>query len=147
MSFTLDNFELTVEPKIIERGFKYFKGGHVSRLEKVNENEFSALVSGTNSYNIYVKIDNRKIVEHSCDCPYDWDDICKHEVAVFYSLKTGVKVDDEIQKEVDRILSELSDKQLREYFCNRLKKDWEFRNSILQDFDSNLADYENEGYW
>ena len=147
MDLTLDNFEQTVELKIVERGFEYFKGGYVSRLEKVGENEFSALVLGTYPYNIFVKLNQRKIVEYICDCPYDWGDTCKHAVAVFYSLKNGATVDEKIQREVERILNKLSDKQLREYFYNRLKKDWEFRNSILKDFDSDFADYEDERYW
>ena len=146
MQLTLENFEKNVELKIAERGFRYFKDGYVSRLEKVGENEFSALVLGNDDYNVFVKLDGKTIVEYECDCPYDWGDTCKHAVAVFYSLKTGSNISNEIQTEVERILNNLSEKELRKYFADLLKKDWQIRNRVLQDFDSDFADYENERY-
>lgn len=146
MRLTLENFETNIELKIVERGFRYFKDGYVSRLEKVGENEFSALVLGSDDYNVFVKLDGVTIAEHECDCPYDWGDVCKHEVAVFYSLKNKSNVGSEIENEIERILGSLSDKELRKYFFNLLKKDWQIRSRILQDFDSDFADYEHERY-
>ena len=66
---TLDDFKQMVEPKIVERGLDYYKDGYVSRLEKVGENEFSALVFGTRKYNVFVKLDGRTIAEYEVRLP------------------------------------------------------------------------------
>ncbi|MEZ5427122.1 MAG: SWIM zinc finger family protein [Pyrinomonadaceae bacterium] len=147
MSISLDDFERKVEPKIIERGFRYFRDGRVSRLEKVGPDEFSGLVCGNESYNVFIKLDGRRIAEKDCDCPYDRGDTCKHEVAVFYALKNGASIDDEIEAEIKKILGGITDEDLRAYFTQKLKKDWLFRNDVFKDFDSDYADYEDESHW
>ena len=85
---TLKTFQNHIEPKIINRGFAYFQAEAVTEIEQVAKGEFSATVEGSEEYAIFVKIDeDLTIVSHSCDCPYDWGNVCKHEVAVFYYLK------------------------------------------------------------
>ena len=42
--------------------------------------------------------DDQKIIEHSCDCPYDWGDVCKHEVATIYYLKDSELYKQPIEK-------------------------------------------------
>ena len=49
----LKNFESKIEDKIVGRGLSYYKGGDVKRLEKVSENEFSAVVFGTEKYSLF----------------------------------------------------------------------------------------------
>ena len=138
MHLTLKDFEKNIEPKIVERGFQYFKGGYVARLEKVGENEFSALVSGSENYDVFVKLDDKTIVEHECDCPYDWGDICKHEVAVFYAIRSGNFTD--TSDKLNSLLANLHESALRKFVSNLLKKDLQFRREFLREFDENFEE-------
>ena len=84
----LKDFETIIEDKIVSRGLSYYSGGSLEEIEEVDKNEFCGVVIGTDEYNVFIKLDkNNNIIEHSCDCPYDWGDYCKHEVAMLYWLK------------------------------------------------------------
>ena len=41
---------------ITERGREYYKQGRVSNLMKVNAKDFTAIVNGSEKYNVYVSI-------------------------------------------------------------------------------------------
>lgn len=84
----LKNFQQTVEPQIANRGYHYYEDGYIEEIEQVEKGEFVATVQGTEEYSITVKIDeDLNVLSHSCDCPYDWGTVCKHEVAVMYYLR------------------------------------------------------------
>ncbi len=84
----LKNFEQIVEPDICNRGFQYYEDGRVIEVEQVGKSEFVASIRGADRYAITVKLnDILEITSHSCDCPYDWGPVCKHEVAVLYHIK------------------------------------------------------------
>ncbi|MGM0437974.1 MAG: SNF2-related protein [Bacillota bacterium] len=89
----LDQLEKNVPKRIFQRGKNYYKQGkikdyHINYTED-NRYEIRARVRG--SYNYQINID-LKIIEddlyfnNSCTCPYDWGDVCKHEVAVLYKF-------------------------------------------------------------
>ena len=40
------------------RGLDYFKGKKVVELNKINENEYSSIVKGTNNYNVHLDIEH-----------------------------------------------------------------------------------------
>lgn len=145
MQLTLDNFDKTVEGKIVQRGFGYFKGGDVKKLEKVGENEFSALVFGTEKYEVFVKLDDRLIVEYDCNCPYDWGDTCKHAVAVFYKLRAKDFTDS--AEKLTQLLDNLNDDALRKFVNNLLKTDRDFRNEFLRTFDEDFEDDEDDEFF
>jgi uncharacterized Zn finger protein len=134
----LQTFEQFVEAKIIERGFDYFRNGDVRRVEKVSENEYSAVVFGSEIYTVYVKLNGNEIVEYECDCPYDWGDTCKHAVAVFYKLRAQDFTDS--AGKFNAILDNLHTDALRRFVTNLLKKDRKFRNEFLREFDENFED-------
>jgi len=77
-------FEVEIERKILDRGFDYYENKNVIEVENLGNGEFSALVEGSEDYEVFVQISEGKVIEHSCDCPYDWGDVCKHVVAVLY---------------------------------------------------------------
>ncbi len=139
---TLNNFESDVENKIVERGKNYYKGGDVKKLEKVGENEFSAIVLGSEKYSVYVKLNGASIVEHECDCPYDWGDVCKHKVAVFYQIRGGNFSD--TGDKLNTLLENLHDSALRRFTSNLLKKDRRFRQEFLREFDENFEEDDEE---
>lgn len=138
---TLTNFECLVEAKIVERGYDYYKRGRVAKVEKVGEDEFSAIAFGSEDYEIYVKIDGEKIVEYECDYPYDWGTTCKHAVAVFYQIRYGNFTNDAGEK-FQKILKDLSARDLRDFVANLLKRDRGFRRKFLLEFDKEFEDDE-----
>lgn len=142
---TLDDFKNFVEPKIVERGLDYFENGYISKVEKVGENEFSAIAYGNDRYNIYIKLDGRKIVEHECDCPYDYGDVCKHKVGAFYKLRAGDFTDS--AEKLHEILGNLTDKTLRKFVSDLLKKDRDFRTEFLRTFDEDFDKDEDDEFF
>lgn len=84
----IKNFEKFVEKKILDRGQDYYEQELVGDVEHIAQNEFRAIVQGSEEYSVYLRLDrDLNITSHSCDCPYDWGDVCKHEVAVMYFVR------------------------------------------------------------
>lgn len=82
-----------VSNKIYRRGIDYYNKGRVLqyRINKVEPNYYkiSARVSGTKKYKVDSEIRLRRNnidFNSSCDCPYDWEEYCKHEVAVLHKF-------------------------------------------------------------
>ena len=142
MPVTLTNFESHVERKIVERGLDYYRSGDIKKLEKVSENEFSAVVYGTEKYSLYVKVKDKEIIEHECNCPYDFGDICKHKVAVFYSIRADNFID--TSDKLKLLLENLHESALRRFITTLLKKDRNFRTAFLREFDENFEESEDD---
>lgn len=87
----INDFEKYVDSKIFARGKEYFADGLVDRLEEIDDGDYEAIVEGTDDYTVNVTIgDDGEISEHSCDCPYEFGDVCKHEVAVLLAIKKSM---------------------------------------------------------
>jgi len=142
MQITLTNFESLVEAKIVERGLDYYRSGDIKKLEKVGENEFSAVVLGSYKYSVYVKTNGKEIVEHECDCPYEYGDVCKHKVAVFYAIRLGNFSN--TGDKLNLLLENLHDSALRRFVSKLLKKDQSFRQEFLREFDEDFQDEDDE---
>jgi len=134
----LKSFESEVERKITERGLDYYRSGAVKKLEKVGNNEFSATVFGSEKYSIYIKLNGEAIIEHECDCPYDWGDVCKHKVAVFYAVRSGNFTD--TSDKLNSLLANLHESALRKFVSNLLVKDSQFRREFLREFDEDFEE-------
>lgn len=94
----LKNFEGIIEPKIVDRGFDYYEQDQVFEVEQVDKGEFCAIVMGSEEYNVFIKLNgNLDIIEHTCDCPYDWGDVCKHKIAVMYYIKDSELYDKPVE--------------------------------------------------
>jgi uncharacterized Zn finger protein len=138
----LKDFDRIVEAKIVNRGYEYFKNDGVRKVEKVSENEFSAVVTGTSLYTVYVKLNGNEIVEYECDCPYDYGNTCKHAVAVFYKLRAKDFTDS--AEKLKELMDNLHADALRAFVRNLLKKDRKFRNEFLREFDEDFEEDEFE---
>lgn len=147
MSININNFEQHIESKIIDRGFDYYEQDYIQSFEQLEKGEFSAGVSGSDNYSVFIKLNDKyKIVEHNCDCPYDWGDYCKHEVAVLYMIRdseqhlrppNGNGNFASLKKEIDSC----DDKSFKELILNMAKKDRKLRSELLWEFG-----YEDEWY-
>lgn len=86
----LNNFEEHIEEKILLRGLAYFENDYLEEIEQLEDYEYCGIAIGTEEYSVFIKLDEyQEILDHSCDCPYDWGLYCKHEVAVLYYLKNN----------------------------------------------------------
>ena len=84
----LNNFENYIEKKILSRGYDYYENNYVTSVEETEENVFEAEVEGTELYTVEVELDDQaNIIDTFCDCPYDMDDYCKHQVAAFLAVR------------------------------------------------------------
>ncbi|MCD7945387.1 MAG: SWIM zinc finger family protein [Clostridiales bacterium] len=70
------------------RGYDYFKRGNVKSVEKMEENVFSAAVSGSavKPYAVELRIDHPR--KSKCSCPHANGKriVCKHMVAVYFTV-------------------------------------------------------------
>ena len=84
----LSDFEEYFSPRILERGKEYYQNHHVITLDRIEEGYYEAEVEGSQIYTVFVELEeNGEISDISCDCPYDWEEFCKHEAAVLYALR------------------------------------------------------------
>ncbi|OGX86824.1 SWIM zinc finger family protein [Hymenobacter glacialis] len=67
--------------KVFDRGQDLYEAGAVKKLERPGPTRFLARVKGTYPYNTMAWLASGDI-EFSCDCPYDFEGICKHCVAL-----------------------------------------------------------------
>lgn len=109
LQMNINQFEESIDPKILQRGKQYFLENRVRTTHILSENTYRLTVSGTISYKVTVESNNDgQILRLDCTCPYDRGPVCKHQVAALYTLKekqtepTGESVSD---------LLELMDKQ------------------------------------
>ncbi|MGL5416735.1 MAG: SWIM zinc finger family protein [Clostridium sp.] len=85
----LDNFEEYIDKKILERGHEYYVIGNIIDEENIGNNRYLFEVEGNeNNYDVAISLDSeRNIITSECNCPYEFGDVCKHEVASFYYLR------------------------------------------------------------
>ncbi|MBP1932537.1 SWIM zinc finger family protein [Ammoniphilus resinae] len=86
LTFIAEHLDMYTEEKIISRGFDYYFRQSVSDLDVIDDEVF-ALVEGTDLYNVIV--DPHFFLNSTCTCPYDG--ICKHIVAVFFTIYETVE--------------------------------------------------------
>ncbi len=89
----LRQFQEMVSDTVLLRGVKYFREGRIREYQARQINDqywrISAVVEGTDAYVVKTRIgivNGRLDVESYCDCPYDWEEFCKHSVAVIYKF-------------------------------------------------------------
>lgn len=99
---TLDNFEKTFPANRLKNGLSYFKKGHVINLEQNEDGDWSAIVIGSEEYDVEIIMDRHRINETTCSCPsHDEDDLCKHVAAVLYAISHELDGDDEEEEKTE----------------------------------------------
>lgn len=70
---------------ILGRGRTYYNASRVKNLSK-NNSCHSAVVTGTEEYNVVISYEDDKIASMTCNCPYAQSgERCKHMAAVLYA--------------------------------------------------------------
>ncbi len=83
-NLSYDLIQSLASKKVFQRGEDYFYSGNVSNLT-FDGNKYTAKVSGTQDYRVTVWQENNQWLAN-CNCPYDWEDYCKHSVAVMLAI-------------------------------------------------------------
>lgn len=84
----LYSIENDIDNKIFARGYDYYENDYIASVKLTEDNVYEAQVEGTDLYNVRVKLNHTyEIIETQCDCPYDMGEYCKHQVAVFLTLR------------------------------------------------------------
>lgn len=119
------------------RGLDYYKEKRVVELNKINENEYSSIVKGTNNYNVHLDIEHPR--KSSCNCPLANGKriICKHIVATYFTAFPNEAVS--FEEEQNRLQEEYEKEQKEEYdkaikYLNRMSKQ-ELIEELIQVFD------------
>ena len=136
---TIDDILDRTDEKILERGTIYYSDGHVRGLKETAEGRFKAGVSGSGgeSYCVMVKTGkNGGVLDYSCDCPYDYGDVCKHLVAVFLAIKGGYSegTGKEAAADIDikKIISEAEREKLTGFLLKKAEDDRDFRSELMR---------------
>lgn len=138
----VNNFKDYINQTIIDRGYNYYVDGNVVATKKHGDNEYFFQVEGSENYEVFVEIErDGEILYSECDCPYDFGPICKHEVAVFYTLIDILKVEEspnpKLRKKVNKqpniaeILSNLSKEELVNIVLDITENDEILKNSLI----------------
>ena len=139
----ITDFESHVDGKILARGQRYFDDGMVIDIWADAPNRYQAVVDGSISYDVEIHLDpNSKISFHDCDCPYDWGEYCKHEVAVLLAIRKYLK-DGTILKQRGKkrgmraMLQDKSKTELINLLCE-LEVEYDLREDIFYHLENSI---------
>ena len=118
-------------------GLNYYKEKRVVELNKINEDEYSSIVKGSNNYNVHLDIEHPR--KSSCNCPLANGKriICKHIVATYFTAFPNEAVS--FEEEQNRLQEEYEKEQEGEYdkaikYLNRMSKQ-DLIEELIQVFD------------
>jgi len=156
----IDDFDEEFDRIILSRAEDYFEGGFVTTLEDDGDGKWTATVEGSRDYTVIVRLECEEITHFECDCPYADGRLCKHEGAVFLSIRerlrqrnmkniqNGGKYDVGqnvgFRKEnVDDLLSALGEDELRKILHEILHSDGCLRDEFLMRYGNkgSVAEY------
>lgn len=137
---TLSNFENQLSEALLSRGYDYIE--NVIDLKNAGNEEYNqwrAKVQGSETYRVVIQTDvvTEAIRFSSCNCAFDGP-ICKHQVAVLYSIQ--VTDDKKVKKpkvsldKVDDLLSKVTFDELKDYVKSYTNDNTEFKNHLLSSF-------------
>lgn len=147
MEIPLQEFEQHIDEQILSRGWSYFHEGYVTDVEQVSPDQYQAVVSGSEDYLVHIQLQKGHIVEHVCNCPYDYGPVCKHVVAVIFHIQQDVmnltktvsrkkkpKKGKQVTTEADELISRLSMDELKAFIHAQVKENAWLRQSLFSAF-------------
>lgn len=144
MKISLGSFETVIDPVIVNRGEEYFYNEAVRGLKKLKDGKWVALVEGMEVYKVCISLKGKDVCDYSCSCPYDMGPICKHVVAVLFSIREGSTDSSKVQKK-RKLTSKKTTKSTDETFEQMVScMPREDLNAIITDYagqDPGIVDY------
>ncbi|NOW04312.1 SWIM zinc finger family protein [Clostridium beijerinckii] len=148
----IDNFKDYINKTILERGYDYYIDGNIIDTYMDSDNTYIFEVEGSEDYQVIVTLDETgEIINSECNCPYNFGQICKHEVAAYFELAENINKDvgnkaeninndmdnDKSKKvkikepEIKKVLSDLSKEKLIDIILDITQKDRTLKDSII----------------
>lgn len=123
---TIGDIENSASPQSFQRGEEYYLDGCVEKVVKKG-GVFDAIVYGSRRYNVKLYLEDGEM-NFNCNCPYDYDGICKHSVAAALAVIEGNYTTDKTYENISGNKAEevMSFQQFREAVFDEtdaLKKD------------------------
>ena len=121
---------------ILERGEDYCYGGLVCDLKK-EDYGYSAVVKGSEDYNVDIYIENDEVTDMDCDCPYACDgNNCKHMAAVLFTIENDGMIIErhKEQQSIEEIIDSMSEEDLRKEFLEIVRNEPNIRNRIFNTY-------------
>ena len=148
MQFPINQFEQYIEESILQKGYSYFKNGHVNQPEEISPGIFESLVEGSEDYIVRLELDKNILTGYTCTCPYDFGPICKHIAAViFYLQQKNLNLKSEkkrisvsksksktLSEQVNELLEIISHEDLKSFIGEQCLNNLSFRQSFLLSF-------------
>ena len=133
----LNNFEKYIGDLIVYRGEHYYLNKYVKKINQTKDGDYKATVSGSKKYTVKVKLDQaNNIIASGCTCPYDFGDICKHEVAVFFELRDQNAIESVEETELIDLLQKLSKQKLIDFLIDQTNNNPELELELRLNFGS-----------
>ncbi|GAA4059005.1 SWIM zinc finger family protein [Amphibacillus indicireducens] len=131
----LNNFEEYIGDLIVYRGEHYYLNKYVKQINQTKNGDYKATVSGSKKYTVKVKLDQaNNIIASACTCPYDFGDICKHEVAVFFELRDQNTIESVEEPELKDLLQKLPKQKLIDFLIDQTNKNPELELELRLNF-------------
>ena len=115
------------------RGLDYYENRKVKDITKINDNEYDAIVFGSEHYHVHLNVEHPK--KSTCTCPHakGASRVCKHKVAVYFSIfpdeaNEAIKERNELIKEQESREREYDNKQREAY-----KRQKEYVDSLSEE--------------
>lgn len=89
------NWQKLFASHILERGYDYYCDGAVENIE-IGRDDIRADVVGTEDYEVEISLNDGKVTDMYCSCPYAaGGNNCKHMAAVLYEWTADIMDEDE----------------------------------------------------
>lgn len=140
------------------KGYDYFEQKKVKNIKKISENEFEALVVGSQDY--LVHIDTKHPRKSKCNCPHANGRriICKHMIALLFNIdkeacdnyKRELEMEYEEEEEFERMQDAYIEQKRSEYvkLINSMSEN-ELKDRLLEELMSRVYDEvsDERGMW
>lgn len=108
------------EKHILERGIMYYWEDCVENLE-VDAGEITAVVKGSEQYDVTIKLNKNDISDMTCTCPYaETGENCKHMAAVLYAWQNAGKQPQNTEMEIKEAVEHTDVEKLRKFLTSVL---------------------------
>ncbi|MCK5853524.1 hypothetical protein KAH27_10895 [bacterium] len=135
--FTKDEIQQLATSRSYERGYDYYLSGEVGKIIK-RDKLFEGVVNGSRKYNVSLDISNNEL-NFNCNCPYDFDGICKHKVAIAFEIIEGNYTEKKTEKqrnitgeEFDKIFSGTNNDKVLSFLKQLLDKNNNLKHQFIE---------------
>ena len=128
-------FEDKFDEVVLKRGYDYYLNDLVGDV-KIDDDEITAIVYGSEEYDVSINIEEENLMDAYCDCPYDGKKFCKHIAALLYYLNNENLTSKPIKNGVslEEIINFINEKDLRKFLFELLESDESALNKFRWSF-------------